>query len=245
MAQYAPEFLTALRNRYEKTDQPMRSLALEFGIGISTLSALVEKQGWAKRSQRKRGSLVAPRVAEASALLAALPPRGNEAAAATAEHGTAGADLAPAADDERGAAARLEALLMQEIAAEEAARAELGTLPRLRAEADSCGRRLAILTQTLKTLRAIPAPPTAQDDPDPVPADIDEFRYALARRIDAFVAARLGKERLALNKQFSALSDDEVRELAAVGRERGMRGLLEPLEDEDGLDKEATDGEDL
>lgn len=50
MARYTPEFLAALRHRYEKTDQPMRALALEFKIGISTLSSIVEREGWAKRS---------------------------------------------------------------------------------------------------------------------------------------------------------------------------------------------------
>jgi hypothetical protein len=243
MARYAPEFLIALRHRYEKTDQPMRSLALEFGIGISTLSALVEKEGWQKRSQRQRGSPAAPGLAEASALLAALPPRGSDASPASEESMTAsGANptaIAPPADDERSAAVRLEALLLQEIAAEEAARAELGTLPRLRAEADGCARRLATLTQTLKALRAIPATPSArQIEYDDMPEDIDEFRENLARRIEAFMESRVGKERMALDRQFARLTDDELAELAAVGRERGMPALLRPLEDEaDDLDE--------
>ena len=55
MAHYSPDFLTSLRHRYEKTDQPMIELAREFGIGITTLQMLVDKQGWEKRSQRLRG----------------------------------------------------------------------------------------------------------------------------------------------------------------------------------------------
>ena len=54
MAHYAPEFLAAVRHRYEKTDQPMIEMAREFGIGITTLQVMVDKQGWEKRSQRLR-----------------------------------------------------------------------------------------------------------------------------------------------------------------------------------------------
>lgn len=84
MARYTPEFLAALQHRYEKTDQPMRSLAAEFEIGISTLSSLVEKQGWAKRSQRQRDCPPTLRnvLAQAEALAveaSTLPPRSGRA----------------------------------------------------------------------------------------------------------------------------------------------------------------------
>src|SRR5690606_8807677 len=138
----------------------------------------------------------------------------------------------------------LEMLLEREIASEEATRAELGTLPRLAGEAEQCARRLALLTQTLKTLRAIPAPPPAaawDDGYDDMPADIDAFRNELARRIRAAVVSRIGEERNALNTQFAALSDDEMKELAAVGRERGMRPFLDPEEPDTTEDAEVAD----
>ncbi|MEJ2379132.1 MAG: hypothetical protein P8Y53_22160 [Pseudolabrys sp.] len=233
MARYSPELLAALRQRYEGTDQPMRQLARDFGIGISTLSALVEKEGWLKRSQRPRGSPAAPRLAEATALMASLPPRPTGAAASEpvpADRASLPPPAASVPDDERTAAERLEALLVQEIAAEEAARAELGTLPRLRTEADGCARRLAVLTQTLKTLRAIPAAaPPAPDDH--APQNIDEFRETLARRIQAFIAEKVGTERYAMDRQIRDLTDDELRELIQLGRERGMEALLRPPAD--------------
>jgi len=233
MARYTPEFLASLRQRYEGSDRPMRQLARDFGIGISTLSALVEKEGWHKRSQRRRGAPEAPYIAEASALMAALPPRGSSGADAeplpAAEAPASLPGAAPPAGGQRSAAERLEALLTQEIAAEEAARAELGELPHLRAEADGCTRRLAILTQTLKTLRAIPPPaPAAEDDQ---PMDIDELREDLARRLHALIDGRIDSERAALNHQFANLTDAQIKELAEVGRERGMEALLQPLED--------------
>jgi hypothetical protein len=205
MTRYAREFLDALRQRYEETDQPMRPLALEFGIGISTLSAIVEREGWVKRSQRKRGRPEASLLSEAQALMASLPGHSDT----TTHTGLAFTPEQPPTSDlsppravrveggEKTAAERLETLLLQEIAAEEAARADLGELPRLRSEADACARRLAVMTQTLQTLQKLreaqPAPIQNQpyDDGD-WPEDADAFRDELARRIRAFVASRRG-----------------------------------------------------
>ena len=87
---------------------------------------------------------------------------------------------------------RIERLVEQELAAEEAGRAELGLLPRAPGEAERCARTLAILTRTLHALAQLRGGAT-QHGPhhdDDNPADIDEFRRDLARRIDAFVASR-------------------------------------------------------
>lgn len=102
-----------------------------------------------------------------------------------------------------------------------------------------------MLTQTLKTLRAIPAaaPPAMPDDPD-MPEDIDKFRRELARRINAFVESRLGEERVKLDTQFSALSDDELKELAAVGRERGTRAFFASPEELAAMEEEVMGGAD-
>lgn len=212
MTRYTPEFLASLKRRYEETDQPMRPLALEFGIGISTLSAIVEREGWVKRSQRKRGQIEAPLLSEAQALLASLPGRGAEPAGIpivepsvtpfpTLPLAGGGSPLLapPVSHQNLTAAQRLEILLEMEIAAEETARAELGDLPRLRSEADACTRRLATLTQVLQTLHKIrEATPTtnlcprcANEAPE---MDIDELRLRLARRIEAFMESRTDEE---------------------------------------------------
>ncbi len=74
MVQYTADFLAAARHGYENTDQPMRELARELGIGITTLSTLAEKNGWAKRSQRQRGLPPAMQLlAEAQALALPIP----------------------------------------------------------------------------------------------------------------------------------------------------------------------------
>jgi hypothetical protein len=203
MARYSAELLAALRHRYEKTDEPMRALAAEFGIGISTLSALVEKGGWAKRSQRTRDCPpVLGLLAEAKAL-AEMPPilrdRATPAAYAPPPAVSAEAETAPPSAAAETAqltpVERLEALVTHYIALEEVARAELERRPRTRGEAEHSARTLSTLTQTLRTLQSMkPASGVAaQDeltDDDDMPRDLDEFRLALARRIDAFVASR-------------------------------------------------------
>lgn len=89
---------------------------------------------------------------------------------------------------------RIERLLRQELAAEEATREQLGSLARSPIEAERCARTLSIFTQTLQALarlRGGAAPDQgSNDDDDDMPRDIDEFRRDLARRIDAFVASR-------------------------------------------------------
>jgi len=108
------------------------------------------------------------------------------------------------AADIAGNIARLEQLVEQEIAAEEAVRAGLDALPRTRTEAEKTARTLANLTHTLNVLQrmraglpvetqpGLPAA-TGPDDHDDMPRDIDEFRHALARRIEAWAEGRIDR----------------------------------------------------
>jgi hypothetical protein len=88
--------------------------------------------------------------------------------------------------------------VLAELATVEAMRASLGPLPQRWTDAERTARTLGLLTQTLQHLqrlragRAGEARPHDDDDDDDMPADIDEFRRDLARRIDAFVASRTG-----------------------------------------------------
>jgi len=182
MASYAPEFLAAVRHRYEDTDQPMRLIAAEFAIGITTLQKLVQTEGWAKRSERTRRCPPAAALVEDVIALTAAAPR-----AATKDNArTAGAALSAAAPNADAPLARVEAYLLDRIAAEQAAPT---------ADAERSARTISILLRALKSLRelrgeAVPAEPIADDDDDDMPRDIDEFRRELARRINAFVDRR-------------------------------------------------------
>jgi len=124
---------------------------------------------------------------------------------------------------------------VKELEAEEAARAALGTRPRPRYEAERCARTLSVLTQTLERLQRLHAKSGGgkDGDDDPVPEDIDEFREALARRINAFVESEIGTERMALDDQIRTLTDQELKRLIELGRERGMQALLQPPKEQD------------
>src|SRR5262249_50405400 len=96
--------------------------------------------------------------------------------------------------DTAAAIERLERLVEAEIAAEEALRAQLGSMPRKPSEAARAARTLATLTQTLHALARLRCgiPADVERDDDDLPADIDEFRRELARRIRVFVQSRTG-----------------------------------------------------
>jgi hypothetical protein len=243
MARYSPELLAAIRYRYEETDQPMNGLAADFEIGITTLQTLVRKNGWTPRSKRMRDCPPSMQLLEeAQALVTALPPHDEAIPTPTLPLAGGGSDGVPAdsivpmpvsatiapALPHLSSAERLEALVEKEIAAEEAARAELGIRPRARNEAERCARTLSVLTQTLHTLKKLNPGGNSTGDYDDMPGDIDALREALAHRINAFVEGRIGSERMALNDQLAGLSDNEVRQLIEFGRERGMRVLLQP-----------------
>jgi transposase-like protein len=252
MARYSPEFLAALRARYEQTDQPMNALAAEFGIGVTTLQTLARKNGWSPRSQRMRECPPLMQLQEdAAALVDALPERAIEAQQVTpSRNGTlthiaipsptlpvsgGGSEAVPPAltASTLSPVERIEALILKELAAEEARRSALGTRPRPAYEMERCARTLAVMTQTLERLQRLHTKSGGQDDDDdPVPKDMDAFRDELARRIEGFVAGEIGPERMELNRQMAALTDDEVKELIRAGRERGMQVLLQPREKE-------------
>ena len=194
MARYTPELLASLRDAYENTDEPMRLIADRHEIGITTLQTLATRGGWAKRSQRMRDN-PAPAVLfeESERPVATLPPPAAHAVGAEEASEELAASCAPEASAESGPppspAARLEALIVRQIAAEEAARADLDAVRRLRGGADRCARTLVILGQALAVVQKLRAEEPPAPDPEGPPRDIDEFREALAQRIEAFVAA--------------------------------------------------------
>ena len=191
MARYTPELLASLKQAYEDTDEPMQSIADRHEIGITTLQTLVRRGGWAKRSQRLRERPASAVLYEESERpIATLPPPAEHAIDAEDEPGEdAGEDIAatcaPEASAEGGPppspAARLEALIVRQIAAEEAVRADLDAVRRMRGGADRCARTLVILGQALAVVQKLRAEEPPALDPDDMPRDIDEFREALAR----------------------------------------------------------------
>ena len=87
--------------------------------------------------------------------------------------------------------ARLHRAILDELAAVESLHANLKGRPQDAAGAARTARTLSSLTATLHKLQSLQCTPASSgSDHDDMPADIDEFRNELARRIDTFVASR-------------------------------------------------------
>jgi transposase-like protein len=200
---FTPELIAHGRRRYEETDEPVASIAADFGVHERTMRDYVRQWNWTPRSQRPAHDL-SP-LARLQEEAKAMPTPCAESAATPADTSDASAvPAAPAPPESIGAAQgvtmqqraamieRLWQAASSELAAVERMRAHIGMTPQAPVDAERTARTLESLTRTLKEvdrLRSATAAPAADDDDD-LPRDIDEFRRALARRIHAFVASR-------------------------------------------------------
>ncbi|MDQ2084323.1 hypothetical protein RA307_29400 [Xanthobacteraceae bacterium Astr-EGSB] len=211
---YSAEFLADIRRRYEDTDEPVGEIAADMGMRPSSLLRKAKKLGWALRKDRPPRELPAARrtqlEAEAAiaAEVAARQAASHEAAQHEAVEPAVAAEEAAgeAANDEPGPPAviplveRLEQVIERELHTVEIMRSTLGPEPQSAAEAERTARTLATLTATLFKIRrlrageALPQMRTAGPGADAVdlPADLDQFRDAVARRIEIFVHSRTG-----------------------------------------------------
>lgn len=155
------------RRLYERTQTPLREIAAAMRISRATLAKRIKEWGW-------RRSAV---------------PAGDAAAGARPD--------GPLTPQCRAALAeRIQQAAEREIAAIEQV---LTALDRERPDdAEQTVRTLASLSRMLREVAAFNQPgetiPPHETDDDPVPRDIDEFREALAARIENFVAAGPGTE---------------------------------------------------
>jgi hypothetical protein len=224
---YAPELTESVIDQYLHTDKPVGLIARDHAIDERDVTRIRHAAGVPPRGARVRSLPPAMAVLlETRALLRA--PAANAGGAESV--GRAKLVSAPAEtsvpateepDDNRAGTApmaplpalpaldRIERLVEQELAAEEAGRAKLGLLPRAPSDAERCARTLAILTRTLHALARLRGGATDQGlrHDDDIPADIDEFRRDLARRIDAFVAAETHRQDAEDDSRAAALDD--------------------------------------
>jgi hypothetical protein len=195
---YTAEFLAEAKRRIETTLKSTNAIAEDLGIHQTVLWRLVRRYGWVRpeRSLRLRGLSPAMRLAaEADALVAAAPSTGSSG------------NPEPRAEEELGprfrgdervetpshdtTVERLEAAVLKELSTVETMRASLGEEPQRPIDAERTARTLSVLTETISKLRRLrmAARPQQEATYDDMPADIDEFRNELTRRIDALVAS--------------------------------------------------------
>jgi len=212
---YTPELLASGQRRYEDTDEPVAAIAADFRIHAGSLRRLARELGWVRFDRGPRELPVASRLlAKAEALEQALE-RGTLPAGESGDEETpslalplaGGGDTtavgdagAPSAEDiEAARAARaarmiddLERETDEEITAVRALREALKGVPRRPREGEATARTLSTLTETVQKIHRMRCALTQSRpyDNDDMPADIDEFREALARKIEAFMESR-------------------------------------------------------
>jgi hypothetical protein len=83
--------------------------------------------------------------------------------------------------------------VLNELTVVEALRDRLKNEPQTPVAAERTARTLSTLTDTLQKLQRLQCAAPANGPDYDMPADIDEFRNELARRINAFVDSRIGE----------------------------------------------------
>jgi hypothetical protein len=203
---YTPELLAYARHRYEHTEASLAKIAVDLGVHSDTVGDLAKREGWLRYVRPPRGL---PRAVRLKAQGGELESRVLRAAAATSllpseiERSLGGAvglgveasplnvDASAAMPKLADTVGRLYRAVLEELAAVENLRAQLKREPQCPQDAERTVRTLSSLTETLQKLQRLQcAVPQAGSCDDDMPADIDEFRTELARRIEAFVASR-------------------------------------------------------
>ncbi len=184
---YTEELLANGRQRYEHTDEPVTSIAADFGCDKTTFQRMANREHWVRYTAPPRGLTEAAKLLVQVEALQAHRPQQPTAPSQPAEMPAAPAALPPPSE----AADRLYRALLQQIDSVEATVARLKRDPHSASQADHAARTLSTLTATLHKLAPMTghAPQPGYDDDD-FPTDIDAFRDELARQIDAFVASR-------------------------------------------------------
>jgi hypothetical protein len=179
------EVLEYARQRYEKTEDSMSSIAADVGKSRGTMYKIAKAKGWQLRMDRPpRGLSPALKLG-----IQAADAEANEASqAAKAEDGGTDPD-APGADT---ITTRLEAAVEEELRKVESLRGESAPRGKRSAEAERIARTLATLTETLFKVRRLREPGNISgSNDDDLPSDADGFRLALAHRIEVFVRSRI------------------------------------------------------
>jgi hypothetical protein len=188
---FSPELEARARFLFEETDASMGDIAFELGIHKCTVPDVARRRNWKRYVPPPRDVSPVTRIlVEAET----LERRRNTAQSGpeTEPEIHAGPESA-SGKSESDLVARLRRAVLNELTVVESLRDRLKNEPQSRVAAERTARTLSTLTDTLQKLQRLQCTvPTSGSDYD-MPADIDEFRNELARRINAFVDSRAGE----------------------------------------------------
>jgi hypothetical protein len=207
MPKYTPELVASVVHAYVHTDTPTPQIAADHNISERDITRIRHAAGVPTRRSRARELPPDRREVHeiTTRLIAAKPPgdvgrntrRAAEHIAPPDEDGamrSAYCALPPASEPDLPALiVRVARLVEHELSAEEATRAELGSLARTPTELERCARIVASMTRSLRELLRLQAglaPEQGPNDEARMTGDADDIRNELARRIEAFLASR-------------------------------------------------------
>ncbi len=229
-----PEAWAQIRYAYEHTDTAVEDICAAHRISSGTLRDRMRRWEWTRRREPipRAGppAVAAPRREIAGTFQTVQPPTPQHDSEAPNARPLASPHLRgderghepPTESDAAGIVPRLQSAVARVLPAIEATITKLAAGPLRPREMEQTARALGTLTRTLRELNALlgqQQPGTRADD-DPVPKDVDEFRFELARRIHAFIDARQAKQREA-----EAETDATAAESAEAESPTGKEGL--------------------
>jgi len=182
--QISPELLAEAKRLYEQTLAPVDDIAAMLGLSRTPFYKRVREGGWRGR-RALTGAFHFARALSGEAAMAMTPD--------PAEQPRAEPELRadpPLPEQPMAIASRMQAVVERQMDAVERVLAKIA--PSDQIEAEHSARALASIARTLREIAALTEPkqetPSDETDDDPVPRNMDEFRIALAGRIEAFVA---------------------------------------------------------
>ena len=193
---YTPELLAYARHRFEHSDASLADIAVDLGVHKGTVGDLAKREGWVRYVPPPRDLAPSVRLLEAAEALGRQPELTGPPPTDATPGVTLDGQLNDAVNDERAlpplaeTVVRLHRAVLEELAALESLRAQIRREPHSAGEAERTARTISRLTETLQKLQRLQCNPPENGSDYDMPADIDEFRNELARRIDEFVSSR-------------------------------------------------------
>jgi hypothetical protein len=181
----SPDQIAKARHLYEQTLVPVSDIAASLKVSDAWLYKRIKDLNWRKRQSQIGDFHYARFLAEAEALAPAPAPQAELLA-----------PIDPEAVEQRSLAFTLRLQDAAERVLDAGVRI-IGTIrPGDHAEGERCARVVAVVAHAFRDVAHLTKPVSAaeahepDDDDDPVPRDLDEFRQELARRIRGFIEAR-------------------------------------------------------
>jgi hypothetical protein len=183
----APELVAEAKRLYEQTLAPVDDIAAMMDVSRPSFYRIAKAEGWRNRRATVGTFAFARALTGATVTVIAPAP-----APAEQPRGETIANSDPVSPQQRAAITqRIMGAVERELDAIERIVEKIA--PGDQIEAEHGARTTASIARTLRELAALNQPdkvtPPDETDDDPLPRDIDEFREALTRRIEAFIDA--------------------------------------------------------